>query len=59
MDSLKRLTFEWRDLMDNRSDPRVKDWLLMDSPTPTFLLIAFYIYFVKVNILLTLISIKC
>ena len=48
MDSLKRLNFAWADLMEKQADPRVKEWFLMDSPTPTFLLIAAYIYFVKV-----------
>lgn len=50
MDSLNRINYAWIDLVKNKSDPRVRDWFLMESPTPTFLLIAAYIYFVKVNV---------
>lgn len=40
--------YDWyRDLMDNKSDPRVKDWFMMSSPIPTFLLCVFYAYFSK------------
>ncbi|XP_037806325.1 elongation of very long chain fatty acids protein [Lucilia sericata] len=40
--------YDWyRDLMDNKSDPRVKDWFMMSSPVPTFLLCVFYAYFSK------------
>ncbi|XP_036323390.1 elongation of very long chain fatty acids protein isoform X1 [Rhagoletis pomonella] len=40
--------YDWyRDLMDNRSDPRVKDWPLMSSPFPTLALCVFYAYFSK------------
>lgn len=38
----------YRDLMDNKSDPRVNDWLMMSSPFPTLALCLFYAYFVKV-----------
>uniref|UniRef100_A0A336MSK9 Elongation of very long chain fatty acids protein n=1 Tax=Culicoides sonorensis TaxID=179676 RepID=A0A336MSK9_CULSO len=40
--------YDWyRDLMDNRSDPRVKDWPMMSSPFPTLALCLFYAYFSK------------
>lgn len=38
----------WYDLMDNRSDPRVKDWFLMGSVFPSILCVLVYVYFVKV-----------
>lgn len=37
----------YRDLMDNRSDPRVKDWFMMSSPFPTLAICIFYAYFNK------------
>uniref|UniRef100_U5ETZ3 Elongation of very long chain fatty acids protein n=1 Tax=Corethrella appendiculata TaxID=1370023 RepID=U5ETZ3_9DIPT len=41
-------TYDWyRDLMDNRSDPRVADWPMMSSPLPTLALCSFYAYFSK------------
>lgn len=49
MDLFREWYAVWRDLFDNRSDPRVKNWFLMDTPTNTVLLIAVYIYFVKVQ----------
>lgn len=40
--------YDWyRDLMDNRSDPRVRDWPMMSSPFPTLALCVFYAYFSK------------
>jgi len=40
--------YDWyRDLMDNKSDPRVKDWAMMSSPFPTIALCIFYAYFNK------------
>ncbi|XP_055592516.1 elongation of very long chain fatty acids protein 7 [Uranotaenia lowii] len=40
--------YDWyRDLMDNRSDPRVADWPMMSSPLPTLGLCIFYAYFSK------------
>ncbi|XP_058981285.1 elongation of very long chain fatty acids protein AAEL008004 [Musca domestica] len=40
--------YDWyRDLMDNKSDPRVNGWPMMASPVPTFLLCVFYAYFSK------------
>lgn len=38
----------YRDLMDNKSDPRVNDWVMMSSPFPTLAICLFYAYFVKV-----------
>ena len=38
----------YRDLMDNKSDPRVNDWFLMSSPWPTLAICLSYAYFVKV-----------
>ncbi|XP_063975009.1 very long chain fatty acid elongase 7-like [Diachasmimorpha longicaudata] len=45
---LKTVTENYRDLMDNKSDPRVNDWPLMSGPLPTFLICISYAYFVKV-----------
>lgn len=39
----------WRDLMDNKSDPRVNDWPLMSSPFPTIAISLTYAYCVKVS----------
>ncbi|TMW50635.1 hypothetical protein DOY81_004294, partial [Sarcophaga bullata] len=38
----------WRDLMDNKSDPRTRDFPLMSSPFPTIAISLTYAYFVKV-----------
>ncbi|EDX11613.1 GD19675 [Drosophila simulans] len=39
---------EWyRDLMDNKSDPRVNDFFLLSSPLPTLCMCIFYAYFSK------------
>lgn len=38
----------YRDLMDNKSDPRVKNWAMMSSPFPTLAICLSYAYFVKV-----------
>lgn len=38
----------YRDLMDNKSDPRVNNWPMMSSPFPTIFISLFYAYFVKV-----------
>ncbi|XP_011867515.1 PREDICTED: elongation of very long chain fatty acids protein AAEL008004 isoform X2 [Vollenhovia emeryi] len=38
----------YRDLMDNKSDPRVSDWSMMSSPFPTLAICLLYAYFVKV-----------
>lgn len=39
----------WRDLLDNKSDPRVKDWPLMQSPLPTLCICLAYAFSVKVS----------
>ncbi|XP_031364095.1 elongation of very long chain fatty acids protein AAEL008004-like [Apis dorsata] len=39
---------EYRNLMDNESDPRVNNWFMMNSPFPTLFICLFYAYFVKV-----------
>ncbi|KAK6639800.1 Elongation of very long chain fatty acids protein 7 [Polyplax serrata] len=39
---------EYRDTMDHKSDPRVKDWPMMSSPFPTLAICLFYAYFSKV-----------
>jgi len=44
---LNDVYYWYRDLMDNRSDPRVKDWPLMSSPFPTMAMCVFYAYFSK------------
>ncbi|KAK3913334.1 Elongation of very long chain fatty acids protein [Frankliniella fusca] len=38
----------YHDLMDNKSDQRVKDWFLMSSPFPTLAICLTYVYCVKV-----------
>ncbi|XP_058974598.1 elongation of very long chain fatty acids protein 7 isoform X1 [Musca domestica] len=38
----------WRDLMDNKSDPRTRDWFLMSSPFPTIAISITYAYIVKI-----------
>lgn len=39
----------WRDIMENKSDPRTTDWFMMDSPLPTIAVSLAYIYSVKVS----------
>jgi elongation of very long chain fatty acids protein 7 len=38
----------YRDLMDNKSDPRVNDWPMMSGPFPTLTICLFYAYFAKI-----------
>lgn len=38
----------WRDVMDNKSDPRTTNWFMMSSPLPTIALSLSYICIVKV-----------
>lgn len=38
----------WRDLMDNKSDPRTSEWPLMSSPFPTIAISLTYACCVKV-----------
>lgn len=49
METITRIYEAWRDVMENKSDPRTKDWFMMDSPLPTFLISAAYIVSVKVR----------
>ena len=52
MDMLYRINAGWRDLMDNKSDPRTADWPLMSSPFPTIAICMAYVYIVKVSTLI-------
>ncbi|XP_076642517.1 very long chain fatty acid elongase AAEL008004 [Halictus rubicundus] len=45
---VQRIYDGYRDLMDNKSDPRVNDWAMMSSPFPTLAIVMSYVYFVKV-----------
>uniref|UniRef100_A0A1B0D2R7 Uncharacterized protein n=1 Tax=Phlebotomus papatasi TaxID=29031 RepID=A0A1B0D2R7_PHLPP len=49
MSFLQSIYDGYRDLMDNKSDPRTKDWPLMSSPFPTIAISLAYAYFVKVK----------
>lgn len=49
MAAIFKLVYDnYRDLMDNKSDPRVKDWPMASGPFPTLAIVLFYVYFVKV-----------
>ncbi|XP_004931946.1 elongation of very long chain fatty acids protein AAEL008004 [Bombyx mandarina] len=48
MEALSRLVAGYHDLMDNKSDQRVKDWFLMSSPFPTLAICLTYVFIVKV-----------
>lgn len=50
MEALNKISAIWFDLMENKSDPRTSDWLLMSSPLPTIMICLTYVYIVKVNI---------
>lgn len=46
-ESLVRMAFEqYTEILETASDPRVSDWPLMDSPVPSILIVALYLYFV-------------
>ncbi|KAG5675216.1 hypothetical protein PVAND_005140 [Polypedilum vanderplanki] len=45
---LQQTYASWRELLDNKSDPRVADWLFMSSPAPTIVICLCYVYSVKV-----------
>lgn len=45
----ERIYGAWRDLMDNKSDPRTTNWPLMSSPLPTIAICLTYVYIVKVS----------
>jgi elongation of very long chain fatty acids protein 7 len=44
---MDRLGATWTSLVDEYSDPRVKDWPLMQSPWATVTIVAAYVLFVK------------
>lgn len=46
---LERIYDAWRDLMDNKSDPRTSNFPLMSSPLPTIIICFIYVYIVKVS----------
>ncbi|CAH3817629.1 unnamed protein product [Pieris brassicae] len=48
MDIINRIVDGYHDLMDNKSDQRVKDWFLMSSPFPTLCICLTYVFVVKV-----------
>lgn len=54
MDLLNRINAGWRDLLDNKPDPRVTNLPLMASPFPTIAICLSYCYIVKVRFQLTL-----
>lgn len=46
-EGLVRMAFEqYTEILETASDPRVSDWPLMDSPVPSILIVALYLYFV-------------
>lgn len=49
MNFANRIIIAWRDLMENKSDPRTTNWMLMSSPFPTILICLSYVYIVKVS----------
>lgn len=44
---MDRLSDSWSQITDKYSDPRVKDWPLMQSPLPTMAIVFAYVVFVK------------
>lgn len=49
MSGLVRMAIDrYVNLVDSISDPRVNDWPLMDSPFPTMMIVAVYLYLVVV-----------
>lgn len=54
MDLLNRINAHWRDLLDNKPDPRVSHLPLMASPFPTIVICLSYVYIVKVSFPFTL-----
>lgn len=46
---LQRMFAAWRDVMDNKSDPRTTNWFMMSSPLPTVMIILCYIGIAKVQ----------
>jgi hypothetical protein len=50
MSLITGIYYGWRDLMDNKSDQRTTNWLLMSSPLPTIVICLSYVYIVKVSV---------
>lgn len=48
MFELSEIYATWRDIMDNKSDPRTTDWFMMSSPLPTVAVSLSYIFIAKV-----------
>ncbi|CAG9801553.1 unnamed protein product [Chironomus riparius] len=48
MDILDRIYGGWRYIMEQKSDPRTRNWFMMNSPLPTIALSATYIITVKI-----------
>lgn len=48
MDYINSFYASYRDLMDNKSDPRTSEWFLMSSPWPTAAICITYAVCVKV-----------
>lgn len=57
MDIIRRVVDGYYDIMENQSDPRVKDWFLMSSPIPTLAICLTYVFTVKVSIYTDIIKI--
>lgn len=49
METLNRIVASYHDLMDNKSDQRVKDWFMMSSPFYTLAICLTYVFTVKVS----------
>ena len=49
MDFFNQINASWRDMFNNKPDPRVADLPLMSSPFPTIAICLSYCYIVKVN----------
>ena len=49
MDYVRNFYAGYRDLLDNKSDPRTSEWFLMSSPLPTAAICITYAYCVKVG----------
>lgn len=50
MDILSRIYGGWRYVMEQKSDPRTRNWFMMNSPFPTIALSAAYIITVKASV---------
>lgn len=49
MTILRKFYLAYRDVMENKSDPRTSNWFMMDSPFPTIAISLFYIFSVNVS----------